>query len=96
MKTKKTPKIIHLLCMVRCEKWILHDLDVDHLSKISSKDEKKFLKRNMLNLCTKKIKMRKLYNGEFETPNFLQVRKKKKKRRNGEIGAPHFSIPLRK
>jgi hypothetical protein len=43
--------------------------------------------------------MRKQYNGEFETPNFLQVRKKterKEKKTNGEIGAPYFSIPLRK
>jgi hypothetical protein len=30
--------------MVMCEKWVLHDLDVDHLSKINSKDEKKILK----------------------------------------------------
>ncbi len=87
--------------MVMCEKWILHDLDVDHLSKIRSKDGKKISLKKHVRPLHQKTKMRKQYNGEFKTPNFLQVRKKnqkkkKEKKKNGEIGGPHFSIPLRK
>jgi hypothetical protein len=48
----------------------------------------------MLNLCTKKQKMRKQYNGEFETPNFLQVRKKEKRKKGmGRLELFTFQSP---
>ncbi len=71
-------------------------LDVDHLSKIRSKDGKKNSLKKHVRPLHQKTKMRKQYNGEFETPNFLQVRKKEKekeKKRMGRLEVLTFQSP---